>query len=168
MKLRQLKEKDTDLMLSWMHSEKSKEIFAKSFNDYTKEDVLKFINSTKDDSRNIHYACVDDDDNYLGTVSLKNIDKDNQNAEYAISFCEQAQGTGAAYYATIEILKIAFNKLGLKKVYLDVMETNKRAIAFYDKVGFIYEGKFQHHIYKNGNYYDLYWYRMFSDEFKNK
>lgn len=164
MRLRELQEKDADRMLSWMHSEKSKDIFAKKFNNFTKEAVLSFIRK-KNTSENINYACVDDDDNYLGTISLKNIDYENKNAEYAISFMEEAQGTGAALYATKEILKLAFNDLKLKKVYLDVLETNTRANAFYKKVGFIYEGKFEKHILKNNQFIDLYWYRMFAEEF---
>ena len=160
MKLRNLKEKDADKMLEWMHSSESKKIFAKDFNNYTKEDVLNFIRSGNNDS-NINYACVDDNDNYLGTISLKNIDKENNNAEYAISFCKEAQGTGAALFATKEILKIAFEKLNLNKVYLDVLETNKRAIAFYKKVGFEEEGKFRKHIYKNNDYINLLWFTIF-------
>lgn len=166
MQLRELKEKDADRMLSWMHSEKSRDIFAKDFNNFTKDDVISFINK-KNTSENINYACVDDNDNYLGTISLKNIDYENENAEYAISFMEEAQGTGAALYATKKILKLAFNDLKLKKVYLDVLETNKRANMFYKKVGFVYEGKFEKHIKKGNQLIDLYWYRMFDYEFKD-
>ena len=164
MKLRRLKEKDADKMLEWMHSKETKEIFAKDFNKYTKENVLNFIKNSYDEE-NINYACVDDDDNYLGTVSLKNIDKENKHAEYAISFCKEAQGTGAASFATKEILRIAFKELNLNKVYLDVLETNKRAINFYNKFGFIKTGESREHIIKNNKYINLYWYEILSKEY---
>lgn len=165
MKLRELKVKDVDRMLSWMHSEESKEIFAKDFNNYTKEDVTKFAKS-KNTKENINLACVNEEDEYLGTVSLKNIDYDNSNAEYAISFMKEAQGTGAAIFATLEILKIAFEELKLNKVYLDVLKTNKRAIAFYEKIGFTQEGKFRNHFKKNDKFVDLLWFSMLKEEFK--
>lgn len=159
MRLRELKEKDVDGMLSWMHSEDTKNIFIKDFSKYNRSKVLDFIKS-KNDKYNINLACVDDDDNYLGTVSLKNISLENLNAEYAISFKNEAHGTGAARFATEQILKIGFEKLKLKKIYLNVLSTNKRAINFYEKVGFIKEGCFKNHVKKNEKYINLLWYAI--------
>ena len=79
---------------------------------------------------------------------------------------KEAQGTGAALFATFEILEKAFNELKLNKVYLDVLKTNKRAIAFYKKVGFIQEGEFRNHFQKNNKYIDLLWFSMLKDEFE--
>ena len=164
MKLRELKEKDVDRILLWMHSDESKEIFAKDFNNYTKEDVKKFVNS-KNTKEDLNFACVNDNDDYLGTVSLKNIDYENNNAEYAISFIKEAQGTGAAVFATKEILNKAFSELKLEKVYLNVLSTNKRAIAFYKKMGFKEEGIFKNHLKKDDKYIDLLWYAIIKNEY---
>lgn len=165
MKLRELKLKDVDGMLSWMHSKEAKEIFEKDFNKYTREDVEKFAKS-KNTKNNINYACVNEKDEYLGTISLKNIDYDNLNAEYAVSFTKEAQGTGAASFATQEILKIAFNDLKLEKVYLCVLKTNKRAIAFYKKNNFKEEGTFRNHLKRGNKYIDLLWFSILKKEFK--
>ena len=167
MKLRELSEKDVDGMLEWMHSKESKEIFEKDFNKFTREDVTKFVNS-KNTKDNINLACVDDNDEYLGTVSLKNIDYDDGNAEYAISFRKKAQGTGAAKFATEKILDMAFNELNLKKVYLDVLVTNKRAIAFYNKMGFIQESSSKDHIMKDDKYIDLLWFSMLKEDYQKR
>ena len=164
MKIRKLKLKDADRMLMWMHYEESKEIFEKDFSNYSKKDVINFINSCSEND--IHYACVDDFDNYLGTVSLKKIDHDNCNAEFAISFIKEAQGTGAAMFATKELLNFGFKDLKLNKIYLNVLSTNKKAINFYNKVGFKKEGCFKKHIKKNGQYLDLEWYACFNEKYK--
>ena len=167
MKLRELKEKDVDGMLEWMHSSKTKEIFAKDFNSLTREQVLNFIKNSSKNDNELHYACVDDNDNYLGTISLKNIDNNNKNAELAISFREEAQGTGAASFAINELLKRAFNDLNLNKVYLCVLETNKRAIAFYNKIGFKIEKVSTNYITKNDRCINLVWYQILADDFLN-
>ena len=107
----------------------------------TKADVLSFIQKAREIDKNkqgssIHLAVTDENDEYLGTISLKNIDYKSKNAEYAISMRQCTKGTGAAYKATKQILDYAFNTLDLEKVYLNVLKEN-RAIAFYKKVGFI-------------------------------
>ena len=165
MKLRELKEKDVEGMLEWMHSDKTKEIFVKDFNSLTREQVLNFIKNSSNSDTELHYACVDDNDNYLGTISLKNIDNNKKNAELAISFREKAQGTGAASFAINELLKKAFNDLNLNKIYLCVLETNKRAIAFYNKIGFKLEKVSKNYIIKNSQYINLLWYQILIDDF---
>lgn len=165
MKLRQLKYQDIDRILCWMHDESINQFFANDFKHFVEEDVREFIDNCNEDSKNIHYACVDENNNYLGTISLKNIDVKNKNAEYAISFCKFAHGTGAAKFATEKILKIAFEELGLEKVYLNVLTENIRANKFYKKIGFIFEGKFEKHICINGVFKDLNWYRLLKDEY---
>lgn len=165
MKLRKPLEKDAERMLSWMKNPKTLEIFATDFSKFTIDDVKKFIKTANDDEANLNLVCVDDDDNYLGTVSLKNIDKKSKNAEYAISFCYESQGTGASAFATKEILKYAFETLQLERVYLNVIPQNTRANNFYKKMGFVFEGEFRNHILINGQLSNLCWYSILKDEF---
>ncbi len=168
MKLRKPLIKDADRMLEWMHDERTKEIFATDFASFTRENVENFIKSCADDKENVNFVCVDDSDRYLGTVSLKHVDRKALNAEYAVSFCYDAQGTGAASFATKEILRYAFETLGLERVYLNVIPQNGRANAFYEKMGFKPEGEFRKHILVNGKLCNLCWYSMLKDEYFNK
>ncbi len=167
MRLRKLQEKDAAWMLEWMHDPDINRFFAADFKSNDIESVKKFINR-RDCGQNVHYACVNDEDEYLGTVSLKNINYLAKNAEYAISFGKRAHGTGAAHFATREILKIGFNELELERVYLNVLSENVRANKFYEKFGFIYEGEFKRHINIRGDLKDLKWYRMLKDEYYSK
>lgn len=115
-----------------------------------------------------HYAVVDRNDEYQGTISLKEIDKDNKTAEYAVAMRQCAQGTGAAREATEEILLTAFEELALKRVYLNVLANNLRACKFYEKFGFIYEGSFRQHLVIDGVSQDLKWYGILKEEFLRK
>ena len=63
------------------------------------------------------------------------------------------------------ILDIAFNELGLNRVYLNVFPENKRAIALYLKCGFKYEGEFQQHVFVRGEYKNLEWYGILREEY---
>ena len=165
MKLRPFRRKDAKGMLAWMKDESINRMFATDFGNFTHENVLSFIENANKDENNLHLACVNDEDEYLGTVSLKSINKNDSNAEYAISFCKKAHGTGAAYFATQEILRIAFIELGLERVYLNVIPENARANSFYKKNHFVFEGRFRKHIKLRNQWKDLNWYSMLKEEF---
>ena len=137
MKFRKLELKDAEAMLEWMHSKNVVEMLAQNFENKSLEDCKQFIkNANEDESIFLHRAICNDKDEYLGTVSLKHINMQDRNAEYAISMREKAMGTGASMYGTKEILKYAFDELQLEKVYLNVISENVRAKKFYAKAGF--------------------------------
>lgn len=155
--LRRLNQKDAPLMLEWMHDNTINCCFQYPFADMTLEKVKTFIeNSFNDENR--HFAIVDLNDEYLGTISLKNISQKNKNAEYAIVTRKKAQGTGEALQATKELINYAFKELGLHKIYLNVLEDNIRARKFYEKCGFKQEGVAKDAVIIAGNYKSLVWY----------
>lgn len=155
--LRKLQKKDAPFMLEWMHDKDINCNFQAPFAKSDMESVTAFIENSLDDT-NKHFAVVDNDDEYLGTISLKNISSHNKNAEYAIVMRKKAQGTGAAKQATMELLDYGFNELGLHKIYLNVLENNIRAQKLYEKCGFVYEGTAVDALMIDGSYKSLKWY----------
>ena len=163
--LRKLEEKDVEYMLEWMHDPEVTKNFQADFLSMTKERVLNFVqNSFSEETQ--HFAFVNEQDEYLGTISLKHISEDSHNAEYAIVTRVCAQGTGAAKKATYELLEYAFEELKLHKVYLNVIATNERARALYEKCGFKYEGLAREHFYIQGEYRDMCWYGITVDDYR--
>ncbi len=168
MKLRRLKEKDATGMLEWMHDPEFQKNFQIDMINRRMEDIIEFINQSQTDrieGQSIHYAIVDEEDEYLGTISLKDIDLLARKAEYAISLRKMAQGKGIATEATRELLRIAFDKLGLERVYLNVLSENINAIRLYEKCGFVYEGAFRNHLFLKGEYRTLKWYSILKNEY---
>lgn len=136
MRLRELQRKDAPLMLKWMHDENTIRNLQADFISKTIDDCELFIKKSKLNTKNLHMAIVDDVDNYVGTVSLKNINKDTNAAEFSIVVTPDAMGKGFSFYAMKEIIQIGFDKLGLNYIYWCVSKNNKRAIKFYDKGGY--------------------------------
>ncbi len=171
MRIRALKQEDAHGMLEWMSDKEVYTKYAYSFEKLGFYEVIKFIEEANQslDSKNprqIHYAIADDDDNYLGTISLKNIDMINLSAEYAICLKRSEHGTGIAKEATDMLLEIAFQELKLNRIYLDVFSDNIRAIRFYEKYGFHYEGEFREHIFIRGEWKSLKWYSLLKREYR--
>jgi RimJ/RimL family protein N-acetyltransferase len=168
-KLRPLKLQDAPLILEWMHDTELASNFRQDFSQFdlaSQEEFIKNVQNTPDD---LHFAIVDDaDDEYLGSISLKKIDRVNKNAEYAVAMRRTALGTGAAAVGTTELLKIAFEREGLEKVYLNVLSDNKRAQSFYEKLGFAREGESTHSVLINGEFKDLVWYSILHEQFINQ
>ena len=169
MYLRKLEEKDVEGMLEWMQDPEIRKSFRFGNEEVKREDILKFIEAAETEpieGKSIHYAIVDEQDEYLGTISLKNVDLLAKKAEYAISLRRKAQGMGIGIQATKKILENAFDKFELERVYLNVLSDNERAIHLYEKCGFSYEGEFRKHLFLRGEYKSLKWYSMLKEEFK--
>lgn len=130
------------------------------------ENCENYIINANANSNFKHFAIVDEKDNWVGTISLKNIDFDVKQAEYAIITSSKVHGKGYALTATKELLDYAFNKLGLNRVYLDVVKENVRANKFYLKCGFKLEGTFRQAILIKGKVYDLNWYSILKSDYE--
>lgn len=136
MRLRELREKDAPLMLEWMHDSTVVNDLKADFGSKTINDCVTFIGKSLNDCENVHKAIVDDQDVYMGTVSIKNIDVDKESGEFAITVRKSAMGKGYAQYAIKEIIRIGFQELNLNYIYWCVSRKNLRAIKFYDKMGY--------------------------------
>lgn len=133
MKLRQLDVKDAYRMLEWMHDPFVVGKLRTDFSAKKIDDCISFIKSSIDDNK-LNLAITDNDDLYMGTVSLRDIS--DSSAEFAITVCKDAMGKGFAKEAMSEIIRIGFLKYKLKTIYWCVAKDNLRALRFYDKNGY--------------------------------
>ncbi|MEA4821284.1 MAG: GNAT family N-acetyltransferase [Erysipelotrichales bacterium] len=159
MKLRKLQDKDSALMKEWMLNNNITKYFRFDANSASDDKIKNFIqNSFSKNYR--HYAIVDENDEYLGTVSLKNINRIPNTAEFAIVLREGAAGKGYGKRAVREILTIAFDELNLKKIYLNVLKNNEKAIKLYEKIGFRTEDEYQLFMTEDDKDIDLFYYSI--------
>lgn len=136
MKIRKLKPKDAIYMLEWMHDDSVVHYMGTDFASKTIDDCLEFISVSRMDFPDVHRAIVDDEDTYMGTVSLKNINLEKKDAEFAITIRKSAMGEGYSSFAMKEIIQIGFKEFDLESIYWYVSKKNYRAIRFYEKNGY--------------------------------
>ncbi len=92
----------------------------------------------------------------VGMVSLHDIDYINRHAMFGIYVAEKKQkDNGIGTRATTLILDFAFNAMGLNRVALEVLKSNKHAIHIYKKIGFVKEGIKRRAFYTDGNFVDV-------------
>jgi len=131
MKLRRLQEKDAPHMLEWMHDEELVRHMHRDFSAMKLENCRNFIQHSVESGTDVHFAVADENDEYLGTVSLKDIR--DRHAEFGIVVRRKAMGHGIAAAGMKEILRYGFEQLSLDFVFWCVDRRNRRALSFYDK-----------------------------------
>lgn len=136
MKLRKLELKDAEYMLEWMHDDDVVHFMGTNFSEKTVEDCKSFIKYSQEAKDDVNMAIVNDQDEYMGTVSLKHINRQYEMAEFAITVRKCAMGKGYSAFAMEEIIRIGLKELGLKRIVWCVSKNNQRAVRFYDKNGY--------------------------------
>ena len=122
------------------------------------KDIVLAIEFSKNECTSIH----------VGNIGLHNINQHSQIAELGIMIGEKSHwGKGIGEKAINLILKYAFYTVNVRKVYLNVYSKNKRARKLYEKCGFIAEGVFKEHLFRNGNYTDNVFMAVFRETWKN-
>lgn len=135
MHLRKLKPADALPMLEWMHDQSVVSHLGTNFMEKTIDDCRRFIDWANETDTDLHLAVADENDEYMGTVSLKHIG--NGTAEFAITVRACAMGRGYSQYGMAAILEMGRVQLGLDAIYWCVSRHNARAVRFYDKNSYV-------------------------------
>ncbi len=136
MNLRKLRKEDAKWMLEWMHDTSVVQDLLIDFSVKSLNDCFLFIEKSVIDKENLNLAIVDENDTYMGTVSLKHINREQKSAEFAITLRKIAMGKGYAIFGMNQIFELAKKELKLNLIYWCVSKKNLRAIRFYNKNGF--------------------------------
>jgi len=76
------------------------------------------------------------------------------------------QGFGKKFLDAI--VQKAFNEYGAHRIWLDVFETNARALHVYQTFGFHEDGILREAVYRDGNYHSLVWMSLLDREYRGK
>lgn len=138
--LRRLEEKDALISYKWRNNPNVWKLTGnRPDREITPEIELGWIREVLKRKNEYRCAiCIARTDEYIGNVQLTNIK--NNSAEFHIFIGEEKYwGKGIGSKATAEMIKIGFNNLLLKEIYLFVNKKNIPAIKAYLNCGFIIE-----------------------------
>jgi len=133
-------------MLEWMHDEAVVRHLGANFAAKTIDDCKNFIAASGNPVENLHLAIADEEDTYMGTVSLKHLDRQQGTAEFAITVRACAMGKGYSHFGMDSILRKGIAEEQLKAIYWCVSPKNERAVRFYDKHGYTRTTQIPHSI----------------------
>lgn len=155
-RLEPMKPRHTELVVRW-RSDPS--VITQMFSDSapTPEEHARWLRRIRREGTRREFVIVlREDDQPIGTIGLAGIDPVHRRAEYGILIGERAaQGIGYAREASEILLAHAFGDLHLHRVFLQVFERNRRAVALYERLGFRREGVLREAAWKRGRPVDI-------------
>lgn len=129
-------EKDLERMRLWRNRENCNETFIDR-SLITKEAQIKWYEKYKADAQDRMFMIVWEK-KPVGVIALYHIDYEQGEAEFGRLLIGdfEARGKKLGIKATKALCDYAFEKLGLKKITLEVFKDNKPAKNIYEKIGF--------------------------------
>lgn len=156
--LRLMTPDDTDLIVAWRNSDAVRKnfIYQELFTREGHENWIRTQIGTGHVVQTI--ICETATDRPLGSVYIRDIDRQHQKAEYGIFIGEaDARGRGIGTAAAKLMLRYCFEEEGLHRIYLRALAGNEQAVRSYEKAGFVREGYLRDDVRIDGEYRDIIW-----------
>ncbi len=105
----------------------------------------------------------------IGSIGLHHGDRVAQCSEFGIGiYHPDYVGKGYGSDAIQVMLRWAFRIQNYRRIWLTTGGNNARAIAAYEKCGFVHEGRLREHVFENGRFVDLVQMGMLRSEWEAK
>lgn len=154
--LRPMTDEDTEDIIRWRNSDavRTKFIYQAPF---TRQSHEKWVETMVRTGKVVQMIiCEKNGDKKIGSVYIRDIDTVHRKGEYGIFIGEaEARGKGYGTAAALLMKRHAFSKLHLHRLFLRVFADNARAIASYEKAGFVREAYLRDDVCIDGQFRDI-------------
>ena len=130
------------------------------------EDHFAWIEQLKNDKSQMCYIIINKEDQPLGAVNIKNIDKKNEIAELGFYKNQNINEKGLMTKSLSTAIDYSFDVLGLEKIYSEVFEGNTKSLAIHKRLLFLEEGFMRSHKIKGGRRIGVHLFGLLKDEWK--
>lgn len=126
--------------------------------DFTEEQIVEWCSTRADQDDRLDLAVTDPTTGaWFGEVVVNEWDPDNRSCSFRIALSGGARDRGVGTEATQLIVDHVFDEINdplVHRISLEVYDFNVRALAVYERVGFIREGVLRDALYWQGEYHD--------------
>lgn len=139
--------------------------------DYARSDAVAFVKDSmhawKDDKA-YDYAIrtLDEPDRHIGNISIWQTSRSGKIGEIGYWIRSDALGHGYATEATLAIMGVGFQSLGLHKITLRIAVGNRASERVAEKLHFTREGVLREELLIRGNWIDHTLYSMLDREYR--
>lgn len=155
--LRQLEPHDVEYLYRYRNDRSVVGQLGGHSHGYSRADLANWVERHRGMSNEVLWAIATvKDDRCIGHVGLYDIDHRIRKAEFGILLGDtDFHGKGVGKHVTATMIAYGFEQLNLRRISLTVLASNKRALALYEQLGFIVEGRFRDDDFRDGHYGDV-------------
>ena len=130
----------------------------------TKADALKFLKKVQIKSRQgkLLWLTILKNEKVVGEIVLHHINHQDKNAKIGYFLSSGAQGQGIMTKTVKVLVNVAFSKLHLHKISLEIAAGNQKSLAIPRRLGFVYEATLKEQMLISGKYEDEIIYSIFN------
>lgn len=114
------------------------------------------------------YFIIENNGVRIGYFRSSNFSEVNKNIYIGADLHEDYRGKGFGYVAYKLFINFLFDHMDLRKMSLEVIETNGIAIRLYQKLGFVEEGRKREDVKRGGLYFDSVIMSLLKKEWKKR
>ena len=155
--LRPVGPQDSDAMWADAHDDEITH-FTGTHADFTREQIERWCATRSAQTDRLDLAVTDPDTGaWFGEVVINEWDPDNRSCSFRIAIGANARDRGVGSEATRLIVGHVFDAIDdppVNRGALEVYDCNPRAVAVYEKVGFVREGVLRDALYWQGEFHD--------------
>jgi diamine N-acetyltransferase len=107
---------------------------------------------------------IEAEDDVVGRCELFQFDAASRTCRIGLTIDREYWGRGYGKDAASTLVDYAFHHHNMRKVWLDVLADNDRAVALYKSLGFIEEGRLVEQSWSDGAYRDLIYMGLFKKD----
>ena len=127
--------------------------------------VTEFFDNLAKDRSSVNFA-IEVDGVFIGDCGLSHFDQRAGTAELGIGIGDRDYlGKGYGREAVALLVDYGFRLWNVRKIWLETLADNERAIRSYQAVGFVPEGRQRAHVWSGGRYVDVVLMGLFAADF---
>ncbi len=158
--------KDIDSVMTWVNDPEVVRNFQHFGKKFSRADELKFMGQLIKSKINIAFSIFRKSDGaYIGQCAVNQIAWENKIGRLALVIVRNEWNKGYAQQILPLLVKHAFAKLKLHKVWLMCYASNAKALHIYKKLGFKQEGVLRKEYLWRGQYHNMVRMAMLKEEF---
>ena len=153
-KLRPLGSRDLGHIMTWVNDPEVVKNFQNFDKKFSRQDEIKYVNKILKSRSDFAFSVFDGPD-YIGQCGIHQISWQNKLGRISLIIKREHWNKGYAQRILPLLVKYAFKKLKLHKVWLMYWKENTKAGHLYSKLGFKKEGVLKDEYFWRGKYHDI-------------